>query len=108
VKKMSWDITLTEKKCVDVEVSDVGNYTYNVSKMYGEAMGETLSYFHDMKAIDAIDLLYKGVIEMENNPDKYKSMNPENGWGNYEGALEYLKELLNACVKNPNATIQVY
>jgi hypothetical protein len=104
---MSWDITLEERKWVDVKVANIGNYTYNVSKMYVEAMGESLSYFDGLKAIDAVELLAKGFCEMRDNPDKYKTMNPENGWGNYEGALKYLEDLLNACVENPNTIIHV-
>jgi hypothetical protein len=105
---MSWDITLTEKQWADVEVAEIGNYTYNVSKMYVVAIGKSISDFHGMKAIDAVDILSKGYTEMRDNPEKYKAMNPENGWGNYEGALAYLGSLLDACVENPNSTIQVY
>lgn len=104
---MSWDITLEERKMVDVEVADIGNYTWNVSKMYVEAIGHSLSYFDGKKAFESVDLLAKGFCEMRDHPDKYKAMNPENGWGNYEGALKYLKSLLNACVENPDATINV-
>lgn len=105
---MSWDITVKERQWVNVEVADVGNYTCNVSKMYVEAMGVSLSHFNGMNAIDAVELLSKGYTEMIKNPEKYKEMNPENGWGDYEGALEYLKKLLDACVNNPNGTIDVF
>lgn len=78
---MSWDITVREKQWVDVEVADIGNYTCNVSNMYYDAMGVSLSYFNGMRAIDAVDLLSKGYTVMLNDPSKYKEMNPENGWG---------------------------
>ncbi|PLR99586.1 hypothetical protein [Bacillus sp. T33-2] len=105
---MSWDITLIEKKLVEFEVADIGNYTYNVSKMYGAAMGKTMSDFHGMEAFNAVDILSKGFCEMRDNPEKYKAMNPSNGWGNYEGALQYLEKLLLACIENPNSIINVY
>lgn len=32
---------------------------------------------------------------------------PDNGWGDYKGALEYLEKLLTACKNHPRATIRV-
>lgn len=104
---MSWDISLKKKEMLDVEVSDIGNYTYNVSKMYIEAIGQSLSAFHGANAEESIPLLRKCVEEMTSNPEKYKNMNPTNGWGNYEGALDYVQKLLHACEKNPDSTIEV-
>ena len=105
---MSWDISLKEKQSADVEVIEVGNYTYNVSKMYIEAIGKTLGEFHEMQSLDAVETLRSGVVEMISNPDKYRAMNPVNGYGNYEGALKYLQTFLHECEKNPNSIIEVY
>jgi hypothetical protein len=104
---MSWDISLTEKQCVDVEIAEVGNYTYNVSKMYVEAMGTSLNPLHGKKASEIIETLKTGVKNMKEDPEKYKAMNPSNGWGDYEGALMYLETFLAACEENPNATVEV-
>ena len=104
---MSWDIRLIEEKLVEVEVAEVGNYTCNVSPMYGDAMGVSLSYFDGKAAKDCVRLLSQGVANMVDDPDKYLAMEPENGWGHYTGALKYLHNLLNACIENPNATIEV-
>ena len=105
---MGYGISLTEKRYVTVEVAEVGNYTYNVSGMYREAMdGNSLSDFDGMVASEAISLLRKGYADMVNNPEKYELMNPENGWGNYDGAKKYLGRLLEACYENPDAIIEV-
>ena len=103
---MSWDIRLTEEKLVEVEVADIGNYTWNVSPMYVDAMGVSLSYFDGKLAKDCVRLLAQGVANMVDDPDKYLAMEPDNGWGHYDGALRYLHNLLNACIENPNATIE--
>jgi hypothetical protein len=34
-------------------------------------------------------------------------MNPANGWGDYDGALEYLRDLLIACAAHPKAEIHI-
>ncbi|MFJ5625436.1 hypothetical protein ACIQD3_22665 [Peribacillus loiseleuriae] len=104
---MSWDISLTAKRLVDVEVGDIGNYTYNVSKMYRVAMGISLSELDGQKATDVIPMIRKGVDEMLANPEKYRAMNPPNGWGSYEGALDYIQKLLHECEKNPDSIIRV-
>ena len=104
---MSWDIRLTEAKLVEVEIADIGNYTCNVSPMYVGAMGVSLSYFDGKTAKDCVRLLSQGVANMVDDPGKYLAMEPDNGWGHYTGALKYLHNLLNACIENPNATIEV-
>jgi len=100
---MSYNISLIQK----VTVGDVGNYTYNVSSMYYEALGMMLSDLNGKYAYDIIPIIAKGLADMANNPDKYKAMNPANGWGNYDGALNYLGKLLNECLNHPEAQIEV-
>lgn len=104
---MSYDISLTEKQWVDAEVADIGNYTSNVSQMYVKAIGKALSEFDGLMAKDAIHMLKEGVAEMRDNPDEFKKLNPINGWGDYEGALDYLRNFLQECEKNPSATIKI-
>ncbi len=108
-KDMSYDISLMINTGLEeVEVVEVGNYTYNVSPMYYDSMGMGLNSFNDMKCTDAIPILKKGIESLQSNPAKYKEMNPNNGWGNYEGALEYIRNLHDKCVRNPLCKIDVH
>ena len=117
---MSWDICLT-KKCLYVSLIpflidfietdiEVGNYTYNVNPMYARAMNiKGLSKaLEGKKCKRLIPLLKGGIANMENNPDVYKRMNPENGWGDYEGALDFLRKIFNKCNEYPNYKVRVY
>jgi hypothetical protein len=83
------------------------NYTSNVSGMWAEALGFPLADLHGRTASDAIPDLRRAASHMANNPETYKAMNPPNGWGNYEGARDYLAEILGACLDNPKTTIAV-
>jgi hypothetical protein len=41
------------------------------------------------------------------DPEKYKTYNPENGWGSYDGLCNFVYNYRNACWDNPDATIRV-
>lgn len=89
------------------QCGDIGGYTYNVSRMFQNALGQSLTAFNQMNAGESVELLLKGVNDMEAYPAFYRAMNPDNGWGDYEGALDYLRSLLRACQDHPLARIVV-
>lgn len=103
--EISWDVNLKDKN--NKTTADVGNYTYNVSPMYEKAMGMTLSDFNNMATKQAIQILEKGISEMIENKHLYIELNPDNGWGNYEGALKFLQDILKACKKHCKSYIDV-
>ena len=45
------------------------------------------------------------VCELEANPDTYRAMNPENGWGNYDSLLEVLREMRDVQVPSPPSLV---
>lgn len=88
-------------------VRDIGNYTSNVSGIWAEALGYPLADLHGRTAAEAIDDLRQAVQRMASDPEKYRAMQPPNGWGNYEGARDYLSDLLEGCLAHPKSTIYV-
>ncbi len=115
---MSYDIWIEipckkEGKDDWMPINDGYNYTSNVSKMFYEAfekIGGNWRDFHDynkehMTCKKAIPLLKKAIKELEDNPEHYKQYNPPNGWGNYEGAINFLKNILSDCEKIPYGRI---
>lgn len=40
-------------------------------------------------------------------PDKFKQYNPENGWGSYDGLVNFVYHYRNACWDNPDADVEV-
>ena len=86
-----------------------GNYTHNVVPMWEKAGVYDALYNSGGKlAGEIVDALERGIHHMESHPDEYKALNPENGWGSYEGALAFLREVADACKKYPRATIGVW
>lgn len=49
----------------------------------------------------SIPILEQVISALEKSPEKFKAMNPENGWGSYDGFLQFLKELLAGAIKSP-------
>ena len=105
---MSYDITLMiNTGFEDREVLEIGNMTYNVAPMYMLAMGKSLCDFNGKQCKDIIPILRCGWLHMETKPEKYKALNPPNGWGDYKTALDYLEKILDGCEYNPKCKIIV-
>ena len=104
---MSYDVYLGTPRCptcgsYSSEV-EIGNYTSNVSGMWTDALGRHLKDLEAMEPAEAIALL-DAAVEKLNDPanyDKYKAMEPPNGWGDYQGAVEYLTRILTQWRAHP-------
>lgn len=107
---MSWDISISPlPDDEDYQGHEVDNYTWNVGPMYREAIPEWNGFneWHGLRCEDVADRLLQGIIAMRQNPEKYRKLNPSNGWGNYEGALEFLEKIEATCRKWPHLYLQV-
>ena len=93
-----------------VELFDA-NVTGNLAKMANEAgLYDALWCPLDNGnsfAGDILPALVKGYEELKSNPDKYKKLNPDNGWGSYDGLLSFVYEYMGACDKHPLASIWI-
>lgn len=105
---MSLDVYLSEKRYVDVFGL---NITHNLNKM-ADAAGiyKHIWRTEDLgitKAGQLIEPLRKGLSQLQENPEKYKKYNPENGWGDYYGLVEFVRLYLEACEASPDADVRV-
>jgi hypothetical protein len=98
---MSLSIWLTPQEGTD-DLEYWANITHNVAPMWRAAgVYKSLYRSEGKRAGELVETLEKGIEDMTANPDKYKALNPANGWGNYEGALDFLREFAKACKDNP-------
>lgn len=105
---MSYDLWL-EIDTGGPEPATVGrdfNMTSNVAPMWRLA-GADLAEFHGHYAGNMLHVLDKAIDDMATNPDKYLPLNPPNGWGDYSGCLEFLRELRAEFARHPQAKVQV-
>ena len=107
---MSYDIELVIDTggARPAAVTECQSPTYNLGPMFSLALGGNIrEVLHGRQAFDVIPLLDKATAAMRRAPAKFKKLNPANGWGSYEGALESLCWLLEACKEHPLATVQI-
>ena len=97
-----------------------GNVTHNLGKMAAEAgvykavwcLDEYMAELHGEEKLPTAEWL-SGVIEeglkdLRDRPMHYKQFNPANGWGDYEGFVEFLGDYLTALKTHPKAFIEVW
>ena len=85
------------------------NITHNLGGMAREA-GEYAAMWRPDEngmrtASDLIAPLEAGLAALEADPDRFMAMNPENGWGSYDGLVRFVRRYLEACRENPECTV---
>lgn len=103
---MSLDVSVKAKRLVDVYED---NITYNLAPMYYKCIDINggLKALNGMKCKDAVPVLNRAIDDLIENKEEYEKLNPENGWGSYEGLLKSLKSLRIACLENPSGKVEV-
>jgi hypothetical protein len=111
---MSLDIDLMVVQPVSVYEA---NITHNLGKMADAVVldnGKTLYQVlwrpddHGWKfARDISDMLDAGWNILLSDPERFKQFNPENGWGSYDGLVNFVYKYRNACWDNPDAELRV-
>jgi len=105
---VSLDVYLT--KVMPTEVYS-RNITHNLNKMAAEAGIYEYLWRPDelgvSEARELIEPLTKGLADLEARPEHFKQFNSPNGWGMYEHFVPFVREYLSACIKHPDATVNV-
>jgi len=85
------------------------NITHNLNRMADEAGIYDACWRPDEAGITTaaqlIEPLEKGLALLRSDPARFKAFNPSNGWGNYDGLVEFVEAYLTACKEYPNARV---
>lgn len=88
-----------------------GNITHNVNDMAAVVDAYQCLWrpeeINVVKAKDNIKNLRRSLGMMYLNYDKLHKMNPKNGWGSIDGLIDVTKSYLDACIKYPDAVIEI-
>lgn len=115
---MSWDVDLIDDRG---HYEAEWNYTHNINGMIaaalldvdgtvveqcdgplGPAIGPAWwKRLHGMSGPDGAAFLDRIIRGLEADPDKFRAMNPKNGWGDYDSLVKVLTEMQNAVPEWP-------
>jgi hypothetical protein len=111
---MSLDVNLMVVQPTSVYSS---NITHNLGKMASEVKLSNGLTLYDVMwrpdehglvlAKDISELLDEGWNILLSEPDYFKTFNPDNGWGSYEGLIDFVYKYRNACWDNPDAELSI-
>jgi len=111
---MSLDVSL--KMTMPTEVYS-GNITHNLGKMAGQVKLESgLTLYTCLWRPEEVGITHAATLgeyldEAFNillaDPDRFKQYNPPNGWGDYDGLVNFVYKYRNACWDNPKAEVGV-
>lgn len=87
------------------------NITHNLT-----TMADAAGIYKHLWRPDEIDVtharqlvvpLRDGLKALTEDPERFKKLNPENGWGSYEGLVRFVTEYMSACADHPDARVRV-
>jgi len=87
------------------------NITHNLNKMAGAAgIYKHLWRPEEIGITTAGQLvapLRAGLALLMAEPERFKAMNPPNGWGSYDNLVKFVNDYLHACEENAEAAVRV-
>lgn len=88
------------------------NITHNVNRI-AEAAGCYRELWRPdeigiERASQLIEPLKAGLMTLVSDPLRFEALNPENGWGSYDGFVQFVTAYLKACIQHPHATVTVW
>lgn len=89
----------------DMSIGDEAfNITYNVGGMfYAANPAGGIRAHYGMTGREALPFLLAMREYMEEHKAALEAMSPQNGWGSYETALQFVTDIINASIRNPDA-----
>ena len=69
--------------------------TYNLRDIFVKSMGWDYHQGEWYKVSDILPKVQNGITELTLHPEKYKPLEPSNGWGTISSAIECLKSIVD-------------
>lgn len=102
---MSYDVYVCCHTCGS-DLARQNNMTSNLAQMW-DAAGCPLRDFDGRPAYEVLPKLQNALDALHDDPEHFRTMEADNGWGTYEQCITYLTGLLAACARDPFATMAV-
>lgn len=105
---MSWDVWLeAEVDGTAVTLIDSVNYTHNCNRMIREAgFAEWPKGLDGMNCLTFIQKLDAALVAMIGDRPKFRAMDPDNGWGDFDSLFRVLNEISASFSPFPSGTVR--
>jgi len=106
---MSYDVSfrrMVENMEGELYLNEDFNMTSNVGPMYRAALLD-IGKLDKWSTKDVATVVIPAYEYMVAHPDEMRKLEPENGWGDYESALKFLKEIIVTCLDHPECFVEV-
>lgn len=112
---MSLDVYLYTRQCDHCGRGETQEYSANITHNLGDvadAVGIYLALWRpDECGIDyawqLVEPIRRGIAALESDPDKFRALEPANGWGTCAQFLDWLRRYLAACERFPDSRVEV-
>ena len=124
---MSWNVYLQSRPCPtchDVCYFGEWNYTHNTNRMAHDVLGINndgsgavvlgldrnddgsrkrlwVEVLDGMDGPEGAEFLDRIITGLRADPDRYRAMNPDNGWGDYDSFVAVLESMRDAVPERP-------
>lgn len=105
---MGWSLYLKSGECPSCHrTEDLGAWscTYNLNSMLRGAGLDDIRALRGQKGEQIAATLRPVLATLRAEPERFRAMNPSNGWGDYDGLVPVIAEIVEACEKNPSAVM---
>ena len=117
ISRTEWDEKFPDREPIIADIDQDGDEVYgcNITHNLGTMAKAAGIYKHlwrpdeigIAKASDLVEPLREGLMLLESDPEHFKAFNPSNGWGDYEGLVNFVKEYQTACARYPSAEVHI-
>jgi hypothetical protein len=113
---MSYDVSFrrnVENMEGELYLNESYNMTSNVNPMYhaaGLGLGDPdfwIGYLDKKSTKEVAAILIPVYGWLVAHPDEMRELEPKNGWGSYETALQFLREIYDTCLDHPECFLEV-
>lgn len=103
---MSYDVSLEADTGGEPVEIWTRNHTSNTGCMWRDA-GLDLVAYEGAKASALRSAAHEACGVILENMEKYRAMEPGNGWGTVVSTVEFLTDISNACARYPATTVRI-
>ena len=106
---MGWDLMAVVNVDGDERTLESWNYTHNCNPMIRGAGFSEWPY--EVDGMDGKELSRKldaALRSLRAEPERFRAMNPSNGWGSYDSLVPVLEEVADFAATHPSVTWRMW